>query len=81
MKTMIFLIQYNRNRRELIEFQRFDDSEREKAYDAKLALELRLNGQRTRDEVMILEASSEAAVRRTHRRYFETLEQLLTAPG
>ena len=77
---MIFLIQYNRSNRKLVEFQTFDDSEREKAYDTKLDLELRLNGQRIRDEVVILEASSEAAVRRTHRRYFESLEQLLTLP-
>lgn len=78
---MLFLIQYNRSESKLVEFQRFDDSERERAYDTKLALELRLNGQRIRDEVVILEASSEEAVRRTHRRYFESLEQLLTAPA
>ena len=77
---MIFLIQYNRSEGKLVEFQRFDDSERETAYDTKFALELRLNDQRIRDEVVILEASSEAAVRRTHRRYFESLEQLLTVP-
>ena len=78
---MIFIIQYNRKQRKLVEFQRFDDSEREEAYDKKFALELRLNGQGIRDEVVILEASSEAAVRRTHRRYFETLEQLLSVPA
>ena len=78
---MIFLIQYNRNQRKLVNFQTFDDWEREKAYDAKFALELRLNDQSIRDEVVILEASSEAAVRRTHRRYPERLEQLLTPPA
>ena len=78
---MIFLIQYNRKGGQLICFERFSDAERKKAYDAKFDLELRLNQQGNRDEVVILEAADEAAVRRTHRRYFETLEQLLSAPA
>ena len=77
---MIFLIQYNRKRREMVRFERFEDSERQIAYDIKFDLELRLNRESNRDEVVILEASSEEAVRKTHRRYFETLEQLVTAP-
>ena len=77
---MIFLIQYNRKGGRLVRFERFSDSDRKTAYDAKFDLELRLNRQDNRDEVVILEAADEAAVRRTHRRYFETLEQLLAQP-
>ncbi len=78
---MIFLIEYDRKQGELLKFQKFDDMDREKARQAMLELELELNSRGERHEVVILEASSEAAVRRTHRRYFESLEQLLTAPA
>jgi hypothetical protein len=77
---MIFLIEYNRNRGRLMNFERFDDSERRKAEDARLELELTLNRLRITHEVVILEAASEEAVRRTHRRYFEDLADLVKVP-
>ena len=74
---MIFLIEYNRPEGRLVTFQRFQDSERLKAQNARLDLELDLNRRGVSHEVVLLEAASEAALRRTHRRYFETLRQIL----
>ncbi|MBI3000448.1 MAG: hypothetical protein HYY46_18640 [Deltaproteobacteria bacterium] len=74
---MIFLIEYNRPEGRLVTFKRFQDSERRKAQNARLDLELRLNRRGVDREVVLLEAASEEALRRTHRRYFETLCQIL----
>ncbi|NOT47967.1 MAG: hypothetical protein HOP17_09510 [Acidobacteria bacterium] len=74
---MIFLIEYNRRRGELVTFKRFADDDRRLAANERLQLELELNRRGVEHEVVILEASSEAAVRRTHRRYFETLAELV----
>jgi len=74
---MIFLIEYNRPQGRLVTFKRFQDSERLKAQNTRLDLELDLNRRGVSHEVVLLEAASEAALRRTHRRYFETLRQIL----
>ncbi len=73
---MIFLIEYNRRRGELVTFKRFADADRQLASDERLELELDLHRRGVENEVVILEASSEAVVRRTHRRYFEDLASL-----
>ena len=74
---MIFLIEYNRPEDQLVTFQRFQDSERLKAQNARLDLELDLNRKGVDHEVVLLEAASEERLRRTHRRYFEDLRQIL----
>ena len=76
---MIFLIEYDRDRGKLITFTSYQDRERKNAESARLELELDLNRRNVEHEVVILEAATEDAVRRTHRRYFETLEELLKA--
>jgi hypothetical protein len=48
-----------------------------KAEDLRLDLELDLNRRGIDHEVVLLEAASEAALRRTHRRYFETPSQIV----
>ena len=73
---MIFLIEYNRPEGQIVTFKRFQDSERRKAQKSRLDLELDLNRRGVNHEVVLLEAASENAVRRTHRRYFETLRQI-----
>jgi hypothetical protein len=78
---MIFLIEYDRNRGAIVTFQPFDDSERQKAEDARLDMELKLNQLGTEHEVVILEAATEEALRRTHRRYFENLAGLVNSPA
>jgi hypothetical protein len=59
----------------------FSNSERKKAQDALLTLELQLNRNGDDKEVVLLEAESENAVRKTHRRYFENLVELTTVPA
>lgn len=78
---MLFLIGYDRRRGEIVTFKTFDDSERREAEDARLEMELELNWRGVEHEVVILEAATEEAVRRTHRRYFESLTELVTAPS
>ncbi len=76
---MLFLIEYDRNRGEVVTIQEFDDSEQESAENARLDMELKLNRLGTEREVVLLEAASEDALRRTHRRYFENLSELMEA--
>jgi len=59
----------------------FDNSEREAAEEMRLKLELDLNAKGIDNEVVLLEATSEEALRKTHRRYFEDLSELATAPA
>ena len=76
---MLFLIEYDRNQGEVVTIQEFDDSERENAENTRLDMELKLNRLGTEHEVVLFEAASEEALRRTHRRYFENLAELTKA--
>ncbi len=78
---MIFLIEYNRKIGQIVTFNTFNDSERRKAEDARLQMELELNRLAVEHEVVLLEAATEATLRRTHRRYFESLSELLKLPA
>ncbi|MBV8604072.1 MAG: hypothetical protein JO224_05245 [Pelomonas sp.] len=73
---MIYLIDYDRRSGTLIEMRAFLDAQREVAQDARLELELSLLAQGTNREVVLLEAANESDLRRTHGRYFETIEGL-----
>ena len=75
---MIFLIEYERSRGEIVTLETFSDSERRMAAGTRLELEIRLNRNNVDHEVVLLEADSEEALRRTHRRYFENLTELAT---
>jgi len=77
---MIFLIEYDRTLGQIITFKTFGDPERQVAEESRLEIELGLNRQRVDREVVILEADSEEALRRTHRRYFEDLAELVASP-
>jgi hypothetical protein len=77
---MLFLIEYDRDRGRIVTLMAFDDSEHQKAEGARLELELELNRLGTEREVVLLEAASEEALRRTHRRYFEDLAELARSP-
>lgn len=76
---MLFLIGYDRNRGQIVTFKTFDDSEREDAEVSRLEMELDLNRHGIEREVVILEADTEEALRRTHRRYFENLTELVNS--
>lgn len=77
---MLFLIEYDRLRGQLVTFRIFEDTEKQKADEARITMELDLYRRGTEHEVVLLEAASEAAVRRTHRRYFESLDTLASPP-
>jgi len=72
---MFFLIEYNRSIGKLVSLRTF--SRLKPAEDARAELELSLHSTGTEHEVVVLEAESEAAIRKTHRRYFEDLKDLL----
>ena len=73
---MLFLIEYDREQGKILEILRFSEAEKEVANTARLNLELELNRRGVEHEVVLLEAEDEAALRRTHRRYFEDLLEL-----
>ena len=73
---MVFLIEYNRTKGRIVSLKSFDDSDRVKAQDSRLELELSLNANGLH-EVVLLEAESEAAIRLTHSHYFYDLSELI----
>ncbi len=76
---MIFLIEYDRPDGRIVTFTTFKDTERLNAEKSRLDLELDLNRREVDHEVVILEAESEEALRRTHRRYFEDARSIVTS--
>lgn len=74
---MIFLIEYDRRKGEIVQSHPFEDTQRREADATRLQTELELNRKKIEHEVVLLEAESEDAMRRTHRRYFEDLRQIL----
>lgn len=79
-ELMLFLIEYDRNRGRIVTFKTFEDAQRESAEESRLQIELELNRGGIEHEVVLMQASSEEALRRTHRRYFENLAELVKAP-
>jgi hypothetical protein len=77
--VVLFLIGYARNEGQLVTFETFKEDESHLAEIARLELELDLNRQGVEREVVLLEAENEEALRRTHRRYFENLSELVSA--
>ena len=73
---MIFLIEYDRARGTLVSFKTFNESDRLQAEELRLQLELSLKRKQMKHEVVLLEAITEEALRQTHRRYFENIEDL-----
>ncbi len=73
---MFFLIEYKRTEGRIVTFKTFSDTERSKADQARLEIELDLNQKGIDHEVVLLDAADEQAIRRTHRRYFEDAVQI-----
>jgi hypothetical protein len=71
--VVLFLIEYDRRKGRLVTLTTYADAHRGKAEDARLELEVTLNRRGLEHEVVLLEATDEHALRRTHRRYFEDL--------
>ena len=78
---MIFLIRYDRELGRITRFEVFSDSERTAAERLRLDIELDLNRKHADDEVVLLDAASEEALRLTHRRYFENPRQIVKSTG
>jgi len=74
---MIFLIEYNRSKGSIVTIRDFDDSQRREAEDVRIEMELDVNRKGGNNEVVLLEAASKDALRRTHQRYFADLDGLL----
>jgi hypothetical protein len=74
---MIYLIEYDRKRGAIVRKKAFSANERGQAQGERLALELDLNKSRTLYEVVLLEASDEETLKRTHQRYFRSPRELL----
>jgi len=75
---MIFLMHYDPAQARIIELRTFSDDERSRAEQERLQLEIAHRSDARTHEIVLLEAASERALRRTHRRYFETLHDLTT---
>lgn len=73
---MIFLIEYDSANQSLVLFEKFKDSDNDMAEKKRLNLELDLFRKNIQHEVVLLQASSEALLRTTHRRYFQTLREI-----
>jgi hypothetical protein len=73
---MLFLIEYDRPRGSIVQLREFDDASRAVAEDERLRLELGLKRQGIEHEVVLLDAPSKEALRRTHSRYFESVVEL-----
>jgi hypothetical protein len=78
---MLFLIDYDRRAGKIVAMRVFEDSQHLEAREARLELELAFNRTGTEREVVLLDAIDEAAVRRSHRRYFADLAELASLPG
>jgi len=74
---MIFLIEYDRRRRHIVTFERYDDAQRVAADARRLELELSRGRYDPNRELVLLQATDEAALRQTHRRYFETAREII----
>ena len=73
---MIFLMEYDRRAAKLLNIATFSDSLRPEAESSRLSLEIRNLNSGVSNEIVLLEAVSESDLRRTHRRYFEAIEDL-----
>ena len=73
---MLFLIEYKRSEGRIVTLKTFDDTDRSKAEQTRFEIELELNQKKIDHEVVLLDAADERALRRTHRRYFETAAQI-----
>jgi hypothetical protein len=76
---MLFLIEYDRSSGRIVTMSTFNDFERRGADESRFRLELDLYRRGIEREVVILDAATEKAIRRTHRRYFEDLAELCKA--
>jgi hypothetical protein len=73
---MIFLIEYDRALGKLVQLKEFASGEVTAAAKTRLELELEQMLSNGKHEIVILEAESKSELRKTHRRYFESISAL-----
>lgn len=73
---MIFLLEYDRHAGQLNSLKTFESNMREEASQARLELEISLMTRKLSREVVLLEAATEEALRKTHSRYFRGVRQM-----
>ena len=76
---MLFLIEYDRGEGKIVSFREYGDVDRLTAESERLNLELDLRNAGEEHEVVLLQAASQEALRRTHARYFEDISDLVKA--
>lgn len=79
---MLFLIEYDRLRGEIVSLSTYADDQRKLVDEARLQLELKLCREGTKKEVVVMEAADQEALQKTHARFFKSAQALLpTASG
>jgi hypothetical protein len=76
---MLFLIEYDRQTGKIVKLREYSDSDRLVAEADRLDLEVDLHNVEKEHEVVLLQAASQEALRRTHARYFEDISHLVKA--
>lgn len=76
---MLFLIEYDRGEGKIVSLREYGDSDRLTAESDRLHLELDLRSVGEEHEVVLLQAASQEALRRTHARYFDEISDLVKA--
>jgi hypothetical protein len=74
---VIYLVQYDRSLGQLIRLDAFPSGSKDRAEETRLSVELDLLSKKVSHEVVLLEVKNEDELRKTHRRYFERLDQLM----
>lgn len=74
---MLFLIEYDRLRGEIVSLATYADDQRDHVDEARLQMELRQRSEAAKREVVVLEAANENALRKTHARYFKSAQALV----
>ncbi len=78
---MIFVVAYDRGKGKVLSLRRFATQRREAAHRLRRRLELETAERHSDVEVVILEAPTEAALRRTHGRYFGGVRDIVDRAG
>jgi hypothetical protein len=72
-----FLLEFDRSKGKLVALKRFPAGQRQRALDARLAMQKKVLEEGKNCDVVLLEADSEAALRETHASFFLTRAQLV----
>jgi hypothetical protein len=72
-----FVLIYDRSRRELLDVQQFEDTDRASADTFRLQAQRKALDERLDQEIVLFQAQSREALERTHGSYFLSIHELL----